>query len=281
MISFKDYVKDSINEDTVQKKTTLINLILSSYIPLTSTMIDRLGIGENNYKAFHALRLKNLSGLRESGNSKKAFSTFTKNLDSIVKMFDSYPYEFVAVVQGTALLKAGSDIYTKVSEDSRRWFKIGGVQGAQNQAQAKIIEKIQRSVYQNLGSLITSEVDLTKYKSLTYKDKGKLRNIIKRLDTDKRNMFYTKYFNLVEGMLENKQNQSTIFNYLKSEYTDKHDEIVMNRFKVLGVYSIQNGMFSDDKGAAEDIVKNLGYRYLGHIKKEKFNKVDVKNYGKI
>jgi hypothetical protein len=71
---------------------------------------------------------------------------------------------------------------------------------------------------------------------------------------------------------------SKIVNKLIKRDDSGFDETIMNKFKVLGVYSIENGRFAFNHDNAQSIIEEMGYKYLGHIPKTEFSKVTPEVY---
>jgi hypothetical protein len=105
------------------------------------------------------------------------------------------------------------------------------------------------------------------------------------------------YFQEIFNNLTNKQKQKVIAFYIANAENlmsntmyskimnkvimldvEPYDEILMNKFKVLGVYSIEYGKFKFNHENAQSIIEDMGYKYLGHIPKSEFKNVTPETY---
>jgi hypothetical protein len=85
------------------------------------------------------------------------------------------------------------------------------------------------------------------------------------------------YISNAENLMSNTM-YSKIINELIIKDDYGYDEIIMNKFKVLGVYSIENGRFAFNHDNAQSIIEEMGYKYLGHIPETEFKNVTPEVY---
>jgi len=269
MINFKDY----LSEKSSQSSTKISFQIAHSAIPLTTTMMKRLDL-VNEKRVFHATNMGHLKNLAKTGKSKKQISTFTTGVGSILSNIVVMP-DVVAVLEGQAILGATSDFYTSLDEKGRRWFGVSESPAHSNAKKNKFFnDGIRSKVFNKLvemGTLVEDDRDWI-MNELGYH--GELNNVIQEMESKDRNKLYKWYFDMIEQYLSKDMYMNIMLDYLDATDAYKHDEIVMNKFKVLGVYSIENGKYKYDHSMAQYDIEKLGYKYLGHITPDKYNKID-------
>ena len=245
-------------------------LIGLGFLPLTKKISELLGGGKYQ-EAFHLTSLEYLPNLKKIKGD-KSISTFTRGLGSVVNGVNVKP-DVCVKLEGNVVLFANKDIFTHVDRSGLRWINLRTIQN--NDKKYKFI-------------LEATAVKITKYAN----DKFNLEipenhinagiidpywNKLKAKEKKEVKDFYIKNF---EQLLQNKIYLDIIKEFIESEDKTKykHNEVVMNRFKILGVYSIEAGKFQFDHSMAQYQIEKLGFKYLGHIPKEDFGKVSVETY---
>jgi len=245
------------------------NLLEYAFLPLTPTISKLLG-GGRNQEAFHLTSLEFLPNLKKiRGN--KSISTFTKGMGSVIKNVNVKP-DVLVKLEGNVVLSSEKDAFTHLDKSGMRWVNLETIQNNRKKynfiwdAFSGKVSKYMSDRY-DLG-MTQEDIDEKFICDFWSKLKAKEKKDIKD--------FYIKH---VETLLQNKTYLDIIKEFLENNKTDYiHNEIVMNKFKVLGVYSIEANKFQYDKSMAQYYIEKSGYRYLGHITKYDFRNVTISTY---
>ncbi len=262
-MSFKNY----LNEKSSQSQQDVFTLMADGYIPISTKMMERLGFLEDNFTAYHATTLKHLKGLSKIGKTKKGVSAFSKGLGSVINNIVIEP-EVLAKITGDKLLGADQDFFTYIDKQGRRWFKVRGDKGM------SIATALKSKVIKAIDKMLDLELD--DYEFDLYVDGSgdefTLKNLRKQLSGSQKNELIRMYYDNAEAVIDNSRYFKIIQQHLKDASYLKHDELVMNNFKVEGVWGLDGYRAIAVEDLKEQIEK-MGYKYLGHIHKE-----DIKNF---
>ena len=268
-MKFKDYIKEASSQSTDKVSYQIAH----SSIPLTTTMMKRLDL-VNDKRVYHATDLKHLKNLAKTGKSKKQISTFSTGMGSIMFNIVVDP-DVIALLEGQAIIGSTSDFYTSIDEKGRRWFKVSESPSVINARKNKFFnEGIRTKVFNKLmemGYLQEGDRDWIMNEIGVHPN---LVNTIQEMKSKDRNILYKWYFDTIEKFLSQDMYMNIMLDYLENTDVCKHDEIVMNKFKVLGVYSVENGRYKYDHSMAKYDIEKMGYKYLGHITPDMYNKMD-------
>jgi hypothetical protein len=225
-MNFKDY----LNEAPQFGYTKFEELIQGEMIPLSEPLMKRLGYYYDDIEAYHALNIKNFHNLVKDQNTRKHLSCFTKG-DHRITSLPSKP-EIIAKLQGDEVISAEGDLWTFVDSNKRRWIQI--------------------------------KQDYPAGKKLRFMIKGIISNIPVELDNKRK--FLKEYLIRIEQFLN--QNYKLLNDYLKElqKYDMGYNEVVLTRYKILGVYSLKKDQL------AQELCQQYDIPYLGHL-----NSSDIKN----
>jgi len=252
-------------EKSSQGNFSAQSLAAKGYIPLSTPMMERLGLSTKNFTAYHATTIDHLKGLSKLGKSKKSISAFTKGLHSIIGGIVVKP-DVVAQITGTKILGADQDFFTYIDKQGRRWFKVKGKKEEffNNALLSKPLKLFMQEQFPDTwGEELEYYLDHPKkIKDLFYGDVSKKAT----------NIFIKSYIDNAERLLSNSMYIKIVQEHLKNASFHKHDELVMNQFIVEKVYAIESGKYQFDHSMAEYDITKLGYEYGGFIPKTDFGK---------
>jgi len=264
IMNFKQYLQERASyyrEDC--------NLLEYGFIPLTPKISKLLGGGKNT-QVFHVTSLDFLPGLKKIGKS-KGISTFTKHLGSVIQNINVKP-EVMVKLEGNIVFKSDKDAFTHLDKSGLRWINIRTLAKDVKEynfiwdaLSGKTIRYMNEKYNLNIEDEDLKEKFICDYwGQLKAKEKKDVKD------------FYIAH---AEQIFQNKMYLDILKNILNdSKIKYKHDEIVLNKFKVLGVYSIEAGRFQYDHSMAQYYIEKMGYKYLGHIEKTEFSKVTPETY---
>jgi len=253
---------------------TIIEMMSEGRIPLTDKITQALGYGRDAI-AYHATTIEHLKNLSKIGKTKKQLSTFSHGLGSLLGAISVKP-DVIAKLEGRSVIDFSFDIFSHPDKDGRRWIGIKG-----NKKSKFLQEAINTKPINLIYDLLSTQIPM-KYSKDKFLDKMLYDE-----------SFYQKQFNMLNGKDKSKVIQLYISNILylvqnpmyenivkeiingSNKNVESYDEIIMNRFKVIGVYSVENGRYAYDTSMAQYDIEKQGYKYLGHINKDEFN-----NFGK-
>ena len=267
MKTFKSYLTEAPSYD---KK--IVELISTAHLPITPKITEYLGFGDKKV-VFHATNLEHLKNLKKTGKSKKAISTFTRGLNKLVNGGMSVNPDVVAKLEGNALMEFNGDAYSHPDKQGRRWINTRGFRKS-DFLQDALMNKTIRMIYDFLG--LEDEEDYEKfYNNMRYSYRF-FQDAFSKLTNKQKQKVIAFYIANAENLMSNTM-YSKIVNEIIMQ-VDDFDEILMNKFKVLGVYSIEYGKFKFNHENAQSIIEDMGYKYLGHIPKSEFKNVTPETY---
>jgi len=255
-----------INEKSSQGSYSAKFLAAKGYIPISGPMMERLGLSTKNFTAYHATTVSHLKGLSKLGKSKKGVSAFTKGLHSIVSGIVVKP-DVVAELIGTKILAANQDFYTAIDNQGRRWFEVKGKK-ADFMFNALISKPLKEFMKEQFPDSWEEELEYYLDHPKAIKDLMIASHISKKAQ----NVFLKNYIDNAEKLLNNSMYLKIIQEHLKDASKHKHDELIMNQFKVNKVYSIEAGKYAFDNSMTKYDITKLGYDYGGHVSKTDFSK---------
>ena len=244
------------------------NLLEYAFLPLTPTISKILGGGKNQ-EAFHLTSLDYLPGLKKIKGD-KSISTFTKGMGSVVQNVNIKP-DVLVKLEGNVVLSSDKDAFTHLDKSGMRWINLRTIQNNRKKYDfiwdaftGKLVKFMN-----NEFDLGMSQEDIDEKFICDYWSKLKAKE--KKIAKD----FYIKH---IESLLQNKTYLDIIKEFLENNKTNyTHNEIVMNRFKIIGVYSIEANKFQYDHSMAQYYIEKLGLKYLGHVSKDEFKNINIYN----
>jgi len=245
------------------------NLLECAFLPLTPIVSKLLGGGKNQ-ESFHLTSLEYLPGLKKI-KGLKSISTFSKGMGSVIQNVNIKP-EVLIKLEGNVVLSSEKDAFTHLDKSGMRWINLETIQNNR-----KKYDFIWDAFSKKLANYMndTFNLEMTQ-KDIDEKSICDYWSKLKPKEKKQAKDFYIKH---VESLLQNKIYINIIKEFLENNKTDyKHDEIVMNKFKILGAYSIEANKFQYDHSMARYYIEKAGYEYLGHISKDEFSRVNLNQY---
>jgi len=261
MKKFKDYINENVkNIKNAQGNNEISELIAFNSIPLSTTMMDRLGYSYED-EAYHITAVQYLEGLKKIQGSKKQISAFTVGGNELLRL-PSNP-DVLIKIEGNVVIGSESDMWTLIDKGGRRWISLrdskDNIGTSYGDKLSFFITGIKTKIVKSLGytdNKIPSTFDYVSWKSF-----------INNMTKEDRSKLYKSYIEEVEKYLE-KGGYKLLNSHLKNNITFSYNELVMNKIKIIGAYSIDN---TDKK---KDIEENK-IKYLGII-----SKTDIANLGR-
>jgi len=231
-------------------------------VPFTPKIQKLLGGG---YKtdSYHVTELRFLKGMNALGKTDKPISTFTKNLASVVKSIVTKP-DVLIELNGNVVVASDFDIFSHPDKHGVRWIHIRG-----SSKSDFLLEAISKKV----------TVEVVKYSGLDIKPDDLLyddflyeKTFNNLQDKDKKTIIKF-YIERVQSLLENNIYLKIVKELLqKNKGNLKHNEILVNNFKVKGVWAIQAGKYMFNHESAEADITSSGYKFNGYIPADEFHK---------
>ena len=253
MTTFKQFIteKPSYSYD-------IIDLMAASALPLTDKILKSLGFENKKTTAYHATGLEFLKQLKKMERTDKPISTFTKNLWSVVNGISTRP-DIIVKLEGTSILDYKGDIFSHPDTTGRRWIKTRGIDKS-DFLQHSLNDKIIKEILNHTNSDIS--IDDMIYDDNEYKKE------FSRLNKKEQEKIIKLYISHAEDIMNKKMFSNIVLELLNARSGRyNHNEILMTNFKILGVYSIENGIYAFNKFSAKEDIEEHGFKYLGHIDK--------------
>lgn len=269
-MKFKKYLQEKASYNR-----TIVELMSMSKIPLTDKITKALGFGRN-IKALHATTVEHLNGLSKLGKSKKQISTFTHGLGSLIGAISVRP-DVVAVLDGRSVIDFDFDIFSHPDQQGRRWIGTRGSKKSeflQEAINTKTINLIFDLLYEQ-----SEQIPFQKEKFLDemLNDDFLYVKQFDKLNGKNKSSAIKMYFDTIQNLMKNGMYINIVKEIIEAsnKKVGSYDEIIMNQFKVIGVYSIEAGRFQYDTSMAQYSIEKVNHKYLGHISKEEFNSFSV------
>jgi len=245
--------KDFFTEDASQSMYKPAQLMAIGALPLTSTVMDRLGYKyESNM--FHATDVRGLKNLIKLQGKKKQISAFTKGGTNLLTKIVIKP-EFIVVLEGDIVLEGESDLWTHLEQGGRRWLSFRpGDSKEGDKLKAMLISSLKDKIFK-LGyeSIEDENSDTHTIETISYmmkKDRGVL---------------IKWYHQMAERLIE--KNYKLLNAHLKNNTEGlNYNEVVTNNIKIKGVYTL--GL------ASKKPIEDLGLKYLGVVEQSDLSALD-------
>jgi hypothetical protein len=247
-------------------------------IPLTDKVTQALGFGKDTV-AFHATTIGHLKGLPKLGKTKKQISAFTKGLGSLINSISVRP-DVVAKIEGRSVIDFDFDIFSHPDPDGRRWIGTRGsiksnfLQEAINTKPINLMYDLLMEQQEDISHTKTEFLDVMLFDDFLYK------RMFEMLNGKNKSEVIRLYISNVNKLVKNKMYKDIILEIISdsNKKTGSYDEVIMNKFKVIGVYSVEAGRYKFDTSMAQYDIEKAGLQYLGHVKQEEFNNFNTDNY---
>jgi len=241
-MKFKEYLLEF-------SKHALPELISSLSIPLTNVLMKRLGYFQNDLEAYHLTNMRYLPEMVKNQNKKKNhISCFTKGGPELARL-PSQP-DILLKLEGDIVLEGKTDIWTVASERGVRWIDI---KGSNDTPSRKKLLFYMKGVLQKTFDQFGIKIDIYKIHQFEIED------ILFNLEKKEFTKFYNLYLRNVEEMLN--QQYKYLNQYLKDAAEMKYNEVILDNWKILEVYSLPHNSEVNIK----EKIEKLGLSYGGEI----------------
>ena len=242
-MKFKDFI-----DEASQNQHKLSSMLAYLNIPLDTEMMERLGYSYNG-EAYHMTSPQWFEELKKMEGTNKQLSTFTIGSSELLKL-PSNP-QVVIKLSGNVVIEAQSDMWTTIDRYGMRWMDV------KDDKIKFVLEGLLISEMKKLG------IDISE---LPIKYNGpEAEYFISNIDKKRRNKLYTNYIKRVEDWID-KGGYKQLNNYLKSYITYSYNEVILNKFKILGAYGLDN-----DSKKTE--IEKAGFKYLGVMTQKEIAKI--------
>ena len=251
-------------------------------LPVTDKVAYHLGFG-NLTQTLHGTDLEHLKDLKKTGKTKKTISTFTKGFNSLIHGGMALNPDVIAKLEGNAMMEFQGDGFSHPDKQGRRWINTRGVSKSKFLQDALMTKPVEQMWKFLDDDIVKDDLERTidtydKFFSLVTIDETLFQRIFNNyLSGKEKQKIISLYVSNAENLMSNTM-YSRIVNDLLKRNDSGFDEIIMNKFKVLGVYSIENGKFKFTHDTAKKRIEDMGYKYLGHIPKDKFKNITPETY---
>jgi hypothetical protein len=246
-MKFKEFL-----DEASQNSHKMIEMLSYLSVPLDMDMMDRLGYSYEGI-VYHMTSPQYFSDLKKFQGTKKQLSTFTKGSSELLKL-PSNP-NTVAKLEGTIVIEAESDMWTTIDTTGRRWIDI---------KDDKIKFTLDGILYSCIKNILPKE-SLSSFP--TKHNAEEYLEFFKGLKPKERSKIYLMYLQKVEEYID-KGGYKDLNKYLKSYITYDYNEVIITKYKVLGLYSLDN----DSK---ENDIKKAGFKYLGVMTQKEVKNIKV------
>jgi len=266
-MTFKTYLQEKASYTR-----TIASQMALSMIPITKEISKSLGYGKS-ITVFHATTIQHLEGLKKLGKTDKQISTFTKGLGSLIGAISTKP-EVIAKLEGTADMVFQGDIFSNPDKSGRRWVNT------KNHKKSKFMDdalngKVVDKMLELTGSTETFESIIWGFSTKKYIE------LFESLTNKEQKMITDMYISNANQLMTNTMYQDIFLDIQSGKAKSSpggYDEIIMSRFKVIGVYSIEANKYKYDHSMAQYDIEKLGYDYLGHISKDDFRNFSLQTF---
>jgi len=259
-MKFKTYLK-SLNEAPAYFRG--IDYLMSmSYIPITTKVQKLLGYDVKVKDVYHATSIDFLDGLKNIQNSKNHISTFTHNLSNLIDKITTKP-DILVKLNGTVNMDFDFDIFSHPDKFGRRWLSTRGSSKSDFLKHA-INDKVIKEIIKLSGKDLKPD-DL-------FFDDYIYQKTFNELQKKDKTFLVQMYFDRVHEILKNNIYTKILKEILSSpdgREKTKYNELIVNKFKILGVYSIEANKYKFNHEAAKDDIEQYGLKYLGHLDLDK------------
>jgi len=250
---------------------TISELMAMSRIPLTDKITQSLGFGRDTI-AYHATTIEHLSSLSKLGKTKKQISTFTHGLGSLLNAISVKP-DVVAKLEGHSVIDFEFDIFSHPDKDGRRWIGIDS-----NNKSKFLKEAINTKPINLMFDLLQKQSEQIPFQKNEFIDELIINSalyieVFNKLNGKNKSKVIQLYISNVANLMKKDMFKDITLEIIKgsNKNVGSYNEVILNKFKVLGVYSVENGRYTYDTSMAQYDVEKQGYKYLGHIRKDEFS----------
>jgi len=230
-------------------------LISNRCIPLELSMMKRLGYSYSGEKAFHLTNSRHLSGLAKIQGTKNQLSTFTVGGPELVRL-PSQPDCMVELL-GTEVIRGKSDIWTTVDKDGMRWINHNVQERSTKYKLTFMIDGILTKLLKEFGVDFNAE----------QQPSSEVLKAIKQVKDTKK--FHKAYFKSIESWVD-AGGYKEFQNYLDTAAEMKYNEVVLTKFKITGVYSLDN-----DIPKVQAFCKKTGVKYKGVLPSKALSELKI------
>lgn len=215
-------------------------------LPLTSTVMDRLGYKYDSYM-YHATDFQGLENLKKLQGSKKQISAFTKGGTNLLSNIVVQP-KFIVALEGDIIIEGESDLWTLLEKGGRRWLSFRPGDSKEGDQLKKML----------LSALIDKVYDMG-YESIEDEDtESHIIETISYMMKKDRGVLIKWYHQMAERLIE--RNFKLLNKHLKNNNDNlNYNEVVTNNIKIIGVYALSSDPYSVNK------IEQAGLKYLGIV----------------
>jgi len=224
------------------KARSHLEFISNRAIPLDLAMMKRLGYSYTGETALHLTNDRHLDGLKKIQKSKAQLSTFTIGGPELVKL-PSQP-NCILELKGTEVIRGKHDLWTSVDKNGMRWINHNVAERSTKFKLTFSIDGIITTLLKKFGVDFNTEQQPA---DLVLKE-------LKKVDEAK---FYKAYLKAIESWIDS-GGYKEFQKYLDNSAEMKYNEVVLTKFVIKGVYSLENENPNVVKFCKANDIKNKG-----------------------
>lgn len=257
-MKFKQFLKESASY-----YKSMADVMSLSRIPITTKIAKSLGYGGTTKKVYHVSTTNFIKNMVNIQKTKKHISTFTHGLQHITNAISVKP-DLMFELEGTAVMDFKHDIFSHPDKRGRRWISTRGHPKSQF-----LQEGINLKIIKLMFELSGTSGDAYAY----IDDDYKYTSLFESLEPNDQEKVVTAYIKKVQDMMEKPMYNKIVTEILAvNKINSSYDEIILNNFKIKGVYSLENGKYQFNHDDAEKFIKSHKIKYLGHLSLSDFSK---------
>jgi len=183
--------------------------------------------------------------------------------------------DVIVKIEGISVFTSDVDIFSHPDPSGLRWVSMNRAKKIKFWREAALNPIIKKMQEFNQDINPKAVIEMPEYFN------EKFKKLLKKEQVEIINL-YKKH---MSKLLTHDMYKKIFFDNLGTTSTTKydHNELLVNRYKVIGVYAIQNGQFANKNQDDEDFMRNEISKYckcpyLGFIPRKDFSKVNPQTY---
>ena len=238
-------------------------MLATQRLPITSKVAKLLGFDNIEKEVYHCTTIEHLNDMKKLQNSKKHISCFTKGLSSLLDKIVVKP-DVMFKLKGNVVMSFNHDIFSHPDKYGRRWINTRG-HNKSDFLQRVMITKVLKKICEYVNEEYTDE--------LMY-DSTSIKYYFEQLSKKQKQEVVQMYFDKVHELLKNNIYTKIVKEIIAvPQLKANYDELIVNKFKIIGCYAIQNGKFMYNHDNAKSIIEDAGIKYLGFIEQHEFTSI--------
>jgi len=235
-------------------------LLANAMIPVTDKIIKNLGYKTKIKKVCHCSSTEFLENMKKIQNTKRQISTFTHGLQKLIDSIIIKP-DLMFVLEGNVIMDFDRDVFSQPDKQGRRWIPIRN---------HKKTNFLQEAINVRVVKLMNELNNTSEEPYEIVHDTLKYVKMFKDLNSEDKSEVIKFYIDRVTEITKKDIYKEIIKEILSDKSESGYNELIFNKFNVIGVYSLANARYLFNYDTAKDDVESYGFKYLGHILRTDF-----------